>query len=125
MLIPVVVHKDEDSDYGVTIPDAPGCFTAGSTMEEAVNNVQEAIECYLSERESIYPSPLEKLMADPDYEGGTWVMVDVDLSFLRPKYKRYNITVPEHVMKQIDLKVKELGVNRSAFLVDAARRALK
>jgi HicB_like antitoxin of bacterial toxin-antitoxin system len=36
MLFPVVIHKDPDSDYSVTIPDMPGCFTVGKTIEEAV-----------------------------------------------------------------------------------------
>ncbi|MDW8232800.1 MAG: type II toxin-antitoxin system HicB family antitoxin, partial [Roseiflexaceae bacterium] len=29
MRYPVVVHKDPESDYGVTVPDLPGCFSAG------------------------------------------------------------------------------------------------
>ncbi len=43
----VVLHKDEDSDYGVTVPDLEGCFSAGVTIEEALTNVVEAIECHL------------------------------------------------------------------------------
>ncbi len=26
---PAVIHKDSDSDYGVTVPNIPGCFSAG------------------------------------------------------------------------------------------------
>lgn len=33
MRFPVVIHKDTDSDYGVTIPDLPGCFSAGTTLK--------------------------------------------------------------------------------------------
>lgn len=29
MRFPVVVHKDEGSSYGVTVPDLPGVFLAG------------------------------------------------------------------------------------------------
>ncbi len=36
MNYPVVIHKDKNSDYGVTVPDLPGCFSAGTTMEEAL-----------------------------------------------------------------------------------------
>ena len=32
MLIPVAIHKDTDSLYGVTVPDIPGCFSAGETI---------------------------------------------------------------------------------------------
>jgi predicted RNase H-like HicB family nuclease len=47
MRYPVVIHKDKSSDYGVTVPDLPGCFSAGETMEDALTNVVEAIECHL------------------------------------------------------------------------------
>ena len=32
---PVVIHKDPESDYGVTVPDLPGSYSAGSSVEEA------------------------------------------------------------------------------------------
>ena len=43
MRYPLAIHKDEDSCYGVTVPDIPGCFSAGDTIGEAVENAQEAI----------------------------------------------------------------------------------
>ena len=45
----VIIHKDPDSDYGVTVPDLPGCFTAGETVEEALTHAVEAIEGYLED----------------------------------------------------------------------------
>ena len=35
MRYPIVIHKDPESCYGVTVPDLPGCFSAGNTVEEA------------------------------------------------------------------------------------------
>ena len=29
MRYPIVIHKDEGSSYGVTVPDLPGCFSGG------------------------------------------------------------------------------------------------
>ena len=43
MRYPVVIHKDPDSDYGVTVPDLPGCFTAGDTVDDAIAQAAEAI----------------------------------------------------------------------------------
>ena len=43
MRFPVVIHKDSGSDYGVTVPDLPGCFSAGATLDEALCEVVEAI----------------------------------------------------------------------------------
>lgn len=47
MKYPIAIHKDIDSCYGVTVPDVPGCFSAGETLDEAMNNVQEAISLNL------------------------------------------------------------------------------
>ena len=47
MRYPVVIHKDPDSDYGVTVPDLPGCFSAGTTLDEVLVNAREAIECHI------------------------------------------------------------------------------
>ena len=47
MRFTVVLHRDRDSDYGVTVPDLPGCFSAGKTFDEALDMVREAIELHL------------------------------------------------------------------------------
>ena len=33
--------------YGVVVPDLPGCFSAGDTLDEAMDNAREAIELWL------------------------------------------------------------------------------
>ena len=38
-----IVHKDEDSAYGVQFPDLPGCFSAADTAEEIIPNASEAV----------------------------------------------------------------------------------
>jgi predicted RNase H-like HicB family nuclease len=35
------------SAFGVAVPDLPGCFSAGDTVEEAFDNAREAIEAHL------------------------------------------------------------------------------
>ncbi len=42
-----LVHKDVDSDYGVSFPDLPGCITAGSTIEEARTMAAEVLALHL------------------------------------------------------------------------------
>lgn len=80
MLFPVVVHQEGKSSFGVTIPDFPGCFTAGETFDEAIKSVQEAIECHLDEGDKIpEPSSIELLANNPDFAGGLWVMVEIHL----------------------------------------------
>ena len=45
----VVLEKDEDGGYAVTVPSLPGCISQGDTKEEALKNIREAIELYLEE----------------------------------------------------------------------------
>lgn len=44
---PALVHKEPDSDYGVSFPDLPGCITAGSTLEEACEMAREVLSLHL------------------------------------------------------------------------------
>ena len=46
---PVIVEVDEDGYYIVSCPLFKGCHSYGETMEEAMNNIREAIELCLEE----------------------------------------------------------------------------
>jgi predicted RNase H-like HicB family nuclease len=121
----VVVHKDPDSEYGVTVPDLPGCFSAGATLDAALSEVVEAIECHLEglllDEEPI-PTPqlIEAHQANPDYAGGVWAFVNVDLAKLSGKTKRVNITLPERVLTLMDKFASEHGETRSGLITQAA-----
>jgi predicted RNase H-like HicB family nuclease len=125
MNYPVVLHKDESSDYGVTVPDLPGCVSADRTVEEALDNVQEAILCHIegmvNDGESLpEPAPIEQSKENPEHGGGIWAVVSVDLSELSGKAKRVNITVPERFLVQFDTYAHAKGETRSGLFVSAA-----
>ncbi len=89
MTYPIVIHKDQTSDYGVTVPDLPGCFSAGSTIEETLLMAREAIELYVEVlvedgREIPDASPIEQLRANPDYADGIWALVSAEYPPRRP-----------------------------------------
>ena len=121
----VVIHKDPESDYGVTVPDLPGCFSAGETLDEALQQVVEAIECHLEglflDNEPIpAPNTLEYHQNNPDYAGGIWAFVMVDIAKLSGKTKRVNITLPERVLSLMDKYATDHGETRSGFITQAA-----
>ncbi|AOU90858.1 type II toxin-antitoxin system HicB family antitoxin [Legionella anisa] len=126
MRYPVVIHKDEQSDFGVSIPDIPGCYSAGSTYDEALTNAIEAIECHLEgllmDNESLpVGTTIDRWINDEEFQGGVWAFIDIDLSQISGKAKRINITMPERVLSLIDLYAKNHSIkNRSSFLADAA-----
>ncbi|MCD6584511.1 MAG: type II toxin-antitoxin system HicB family antitoxin [Desulfobacteraceae bacterium] len=123
MLFPIVVHKEKESDFGVTIPDIPGCFTAGTTIDEAIANVQEAVECHLEDETDIpTPTSIETHVENTDYAGGVWIMADINFSFMEGKTVRVNITIPKNILHKIDIAAKKYGKSRSNFLVDSAQK---
>ena len=125
MRYPVVIHKDQDSDYGVTVPDLPGCFSAGDTMDDALIQAVEGIECHLegilADNEPIpVPQPIEYHRQNLDYADGVWALVNVDLSKISGKARRVNITLPERLLTIMDQYAVQRGETRSGLIADAA-----
>ena len=130
MRFPVVLHTDDGQHYGVTVPDMPGCFSAGDGLDDALLSVQEAIDLHLEGViEEGYPVPvpaaLEMHFANPDYTGGVWALVEVDMSRYEGKAEKINITLPRYLLHRIDEAAKAAGSSRSGFLAFAARKAMQ
>lgn len=117
-----IVHKDEESAYGVTLPDFPGCFSAGDTLDALQANVQEAVELWAEDQLNEPPVPLtfEVVATLPEAAEGVLMLLDVDFSFLNTKAVALNITVPEYMRARIDRAAKGKGLSRSAYLARAA-----
>ncbi|MDP2926206.1 MAG: type II toxin-antitoxin system HicB family antitoxin [Nanoarchaeota archaeon] len=47
MELKIVLEEQEEGGYTVYVPALPGCISEGDTMDEAINNIKEAIELYL------------------------------------------------------------------------------
>ncbi|MDO8689055.1 MAG: type II toxin-antitoxin system HicB family antitoxin, partial [Dehalococcoidia bacterium] len=43
----VILDRNEMGGYTVTVPALPGCISEGDTKDEALSNIQEAIELYI------------------------------------------------------------------------------
>ncbi len=43
----VAIHKSEEG-YSVSVPGLPGCWSQGATESEALTNIKDAIQEYLS-----------------------------------------------------------------------------
>ena len=129
MKYPVIIHKDKDTGYGVTIPDIPGCFAYGDTQEEAIANIQTAVELYYDGEdvtEPPAPSKMDDLLKSDLYTRDSFLyLADIDFSFLAPATQRINITVPQYKLVRIDKAAKQKGLSRSAFFVESAERQIR
>ncbi|MFL1517596.1 type II toxin-antitoxin system HicB family antitoxin [Pseudomonas prosekii] len=131
MKFPVVLHKDADSEYGVIVPDVPGCFSAGSTVGQAFENVKEALSLHY-EGLVADGDPLPQVreidahLDNPDYAGGVWGVVEFDITPYFGKSVRFNATLPEQLLERIDQTVRrdQRYSSRSGFLAAAALREL-
>lgn len=56
----VLIEKNEDDGYTVTVPSLPGCISEGDTWDDAIANITEAIEGYLDVLDELHkPIPVE------------------------------------------------------------------
>ncbi len=124
MRYPVVIHKDANSDYGVTVPDLPGCFSAGETMDEALNQATEAIACHIEglllDGEPVPPpTGIEVHRRALAYGDGVWALVTVDVTKLSGRTKRVNVTIPERLLALMDDFASQRGETRSGLIAQA------
>lgn len=126
MFYTVAIHKDKDSDYSVTVPDIPGCFSAGDTLSKALRETVEAIQGHLGilaeDGENIpVPSDMSEHQANVDYLDAIWCLVHVDITPYLGKSEKINVTLPTLITR----KIVQAGIsNRSAFLAEAAAEKL-
>jgi len=48
----IALQKTEEG-YSVSVPGLPGCWSQGATEQEALANIQDAIQGYLAAREEL------------------------------------------------------------------------
>lgn len=128
MFYPIAIEAgDHKHAYGVTVPDLPGCFSAGDTLDEAIKNAKEAITGHLElavELGHDIPavSTIEALATNPDYAGYTWALVEVDVIRLLGGSEKINVTLPRSLIDRIDRCVASNPEykSRSGFLAQVA-----
>lgn len=122
-----LIHKDTDSEFGVSFPDLPGCVSVGATMQEARANAEEAlalhVEGMIDDGEPVPPpSTLDEVMADPANRDGAVIVAP--LKDAPPRTVRVNITLPETTLREIDAYAETHGFTRLGLLAQAAKRLM-
>ncbi|MGE4295199.1 MAG: type II toxin-antitoxin system HicB family antitoxin [Campylobacterales bacterium] len=84
MHYPIAIEPgNETTAYGVIVPDLPGCFSAGETLDEAIENSKEAIALHIDGLlddglDVPAPQPIERFRNLPEYQGMIWAAVEID-----------------------------------------------
>lgn len=129
MYYPVAIEPGTDTEaFGVVVPDLPGCFSAGDTLEEAMALSEEAIVAWIETaidagQDIPQPSSIEALRkAHKEWKSWTWALVKVDPAALDDTLERVNISLPRRVLRRLDTLASAKGETRSGFI---ARMALE
>ncbi len=48
-----IALRETDEGYSISVPGLPGCWSQGATEEEALQNIQDAIQEYLAVRDEL------------------------------------------------------------------------
>ena len=120
-LYPVVIHKDEDSDFGAVFPDFAG-YTTGGSVEDCLGQAEaflaDAVAFTLEEGDTLpEPTPVEEI--DGDIREGA-ALIALAPVIVPGRAKRVTITIEEDLLAAIDARTS----NRSGFLAEAARARL-
>jgi len=64
-----LIHKEEDSGYGVSFPDVPGVTTVGDTMDDALRLASEVLAFAFEDWDGALPRSrsLDDLRRDPAF----------------------------------------------------------
>jgi predicted RNase H-like HicB family nuclease len=84
MRYPIAIERGTDTTaFGVVVPDLPGCFSAGDTLDEAMSGAEEAVAAWIEtalEKGQAVPSRgiPEAIRRNPDYLGWTFGVITFD-----------------------------------------------
>lgn len=81
---PVMIEQGTATTaFGVAVPDLPGCFSAGDTLDEALDQARDAIAGWIDfaleeGRQVPNPSSVEAVRQLPDYTGWAPAIIEID-----------------------------------------------
>jgi len=119
---------DASHAFGVVVPDLPGCFSAGDSLDEALANAEEAaaawIDSALDVGEAIpAPSRLDAVRDNADYEDWSFGVITLSPSLLDEDVERVNISLPRRVLRRLDAQARAAGQSRSGYIADLTLRS--
>ena len=129
MRYPVAIEPGHaDQAFGVVVPDLPGCFSAGDTLDEAMSGVEEAAAAWIDatlDAGGAIPSPsdLGALRDRPEFAGWSFGVVTLDPAILDDTTERVNITLPRRVLERLDAQARRAGESRSGYIAQMTLRA--
>jgi predicted RNase H-like HicB family nuclease len=122
MRYPILIEEGtEATAFGVVVPDLPGCFSAGDTLDDAVESAKEAaaawIDAALDSGQPVPPpSSLKAVRNLRGYKGWAVGVIDLEDAFFDDAVERINITLPRRILRRLDDIARSSGQSRSGLI---------
>jgi predicted RNase H-like HicB family nuclease len=126
---PILIEEgSEAAAFGVVLPDLPGCFSAGDTLDEAVLAAKEAAAAWIDSALDAGiaippPSPLAQARALPEYQGWSLGIVELEPALFDDSIERVNITLPKRILRRLDDLAAARHMSRGALISELTLRA--
>lgn len=118
-----LVHKENDSSYGISFPDFPGCIT----VVEALNNINQAARDALifhlqgmAEDGRVIPECTPNETALQAHPGAFKLLIEVPYNL---KVRRIQVTMEDRLLRDLDSMAEAAGYTRSGYLAHLVREA--
>lgn len=122
MRYPIAIEPgDETTAFGVVVPDLPGCYSAGDTLDQAITGAEEAAAAWIDATQDAGgavppPSGLQAVRETPAFQGWAFGVVSLDPALLDDTTERVNITLPRRVLKRRDARARAAGESRFGYI---------
>ncbi len=122
-----LIHEEEDSIFGVSFPDFPGCVSAADNLNDAIARAAVALAAHvksMSEKNQALPviRTADDIRRTERLQEAIIAAVPVDLP---GKSVPVQITMNEHLLAALDRSARASGVTRSDKIAEAVRASLK
>lgn len=129
----VALIDGTSGNFGVVVPDLPGCTSAGDTIEEAVRNAIEAIRLWVEDAEADGDKvpkarSIDSVCDDTDVRAALAkgaILAVIPLLHDSGRSAKANVSMDSGLLEAIDEAAARRGLTRSAFLATAAREKLE
>jgi predicted RNase H-like HicB family nuclease len=128
---PAVLEPTKEG-YSVFFPDLPGAVSVGDDYEDAIQNAEECLSLHIygmiTDGDKLpKPSHMSKILRILS-KGELATLIHPDIFGVKARQEdkamRINISMPKSLVEAIDLRARELGIDRSKLLQKAAREAI-
>lgn len=121
-----LIHQEDDSAFGLSFPDLPGCFAASDNEDDIYSNAADALTLFLEDLDTIPAQrSLSDLRIDPDIaaELAQGAML-VPIHYVYPSgvTKRANLTIDQALLQAIDDLASKQNNTRSGLVADVMRQ---